>query len=142
VSIATTPAQISNSIFFKDKMSDDLATSFKHILVVEDYIDSQEITCELLRLMGHTAEGVANAEDALAYMDNNVVDVLLTDINLPKMSGIELASKAIIKSPSTHIIFASGHVGFDLKTLSYKARLLPKPFDLDALSQALETINQ
>lgn len=121
-------------------MSDNPAALFKHILVVEDYIDSQEITCELLRLMGHMAEGVDSAENALSYMENNVVDVLLTDINLPKMSGIELASKAIVISPATHIIFASGHTGFDLKNLGYKATLLPKPFDLDALAQALATI--
>jgi CheY-like chemotaxis protein len=126
---------------YKDNMSDDPAASFKHILVVEDYIDSQEITCELLRLMGHTAEGVSNAEDALAYMDEHIVDVLLTDINLPKMSGIELAGKAIVKNPSTHIIFASGHAGFDLKNLGYRATLLPKPFDMDALAQALNVID-
>ncbi|HEV7855641.1 MAG TPA: response regulator [Herminiimonas sp.] len=111
---------------------------FRRILVVEDYLDSQEITCELLRLMGHTAEGVSNAEDALAYLDKNIVDVLLTDINLPKMSGVALAEQTILKHPATRIIFASGHVGFDLKTINFSATLLPKPFDLDALTKALE----
>jgi CheY-like chemotaxis protein len=110
----------------------------RHILVVEDYLDSQEITCELLRLMGHTVQGVTNAEDALTYLQNNSVDILLTDINLPKMSGVELAAQALRKNPGTRVIFASGHTNFDLKSVGFSAKLLSKPFDLDTLTRALE----
>jgi CheY-like chemotaxis protein len=110
----------------------------RHILVVEDYLDSQEITCELLRLMGHTVQGVTNAEDALAYLQNNSVDILLTDINLPNMSGVELAEKALRKNPVTRVIFASGHANFDLKSVGFSAKLLSKPFDLDTLTEALD----
>jgi CheY-like chemotaxis protein len=112
----------------------------RHILVVEDYLDSQEITCELLRLMGHTVQGVTNAEDALAYLQENSVDILLTDINLPKMSGIELAAQALRKNPMTRVIFASGHANFDVKNVGFSAKLLSKPFDLDTLTKALETV--
>jgi len=110
----------------------------RRILVVEDYIDSQEITCELLRLMGHTVQGVANAEDALSYLDANEVDVLLTDISLPRMSGVELAAHALHRHPATRVIFASGHANFDLQKVGFSASLLSKPFDLDTLAKALE----
>jgi CheY-like chemotaxis protein len=121
----------------KGIMNSNLGKTSRHILVVEDYLDSQEITCELLRLIGHTVQGVGNAEDALAYLDGNAVDVLLTDINLPKMSGLELAAHAMQKNPELQIIFASGHAGFDVKTVGFNAKLLSKPFDLDALTHAL-----
>ena len=127
-------------LFSKGDMNDIQQQATKHILVVEDYLDSQEITCELLRLMGHTVTGVTNAEDALTYTDSNHIDILLTDINLPKMSGIDLARQVIAKRPDTHVIFASGHAGFDVKTLDFSATMLPKPFDLDALAQALSAI--
>lgn len=113
----------------------------KRILVVEDYLDSQEITCELLRLMGHTADGVASAEEALLYIEKNTIDILLTDINLPKMSGIELAKCAVERNPGTHIIFASGHAGFDPNSVAFSAKLLPKPFDFDTLMLALDAIS-
>lgn len=117
---------------------DQAITQAKHILVVEDYLDSQEITCELIRLMGYTVDGVANAEDALAYLTDKHVDIMLTDINLPRMSGLELAKRASEKNTGLKIIIASGHANLDLNHVNFPARLLTKPFDFDALENALK----
>lgn len=53
-----------------------------------------------------------NAEDALAYAEKTPVDVALLDIELPEMSGTELALRLKERHPKVNIIFVTGHAGY------------------------------
>lgn len=69
-------------------------------------------------------------------------DVLLTDINLPKMSGLELAQNVVLAWPQVKIIFASGY-GFlviDNDRINFPFSLLSKPYSLVQLEDALARI--
>jgi PAS domain S-box-containing protein len=105
------------------------------ILVVEDNTDSRQMLCELLSLLGHDVESAGSAEEAQVQIENTSFDVLLTDISLPGLSGVELARQAKAQHPSLAIIFASGYSnppGVDFPFYS-----LLKPYDLDRLREVL-----
>ena len=103
------------------------------ILVVEDNLDAMEMMCEMLGMMGHEARGVVNAEEALNFLDK--IDVLLSDIHLPGMSGPDLAREALKRDPPPTVVFVSG--GSLPQGLEFPARLLKKPFTMEQLSQLL-----
>jgi CheY-like chemotaxis protein len=113
-----------------------------HILVVEDNLDSQQLVCELLQMLGHDAAGADSAELALQALEQQRFDVLFTDISLPGMSGIELARQSSLTYPALKIIFASGYGAQISKNVASEAFLLPKPYDIDQLQQILDSIRQ
>lgn len=105
------------------------------ILVVEDDTDSREMLCELLSLLGHKVHSAARAEEADAKLEECRVKVLLTDISLPGMSGVELARKALQRDPELSVIFASGYGGAPDADFPYRSLL--KPYDLMQLQSVL-----
>jgi PAS domain S-box-containing protein len=105
------------------------------ILLVEDEPELRDTTAELLELLGHTVLPAADATTALALLNEHAVDVLLTDISLPDMSGELLAERARAAHPALRVIYASGqHPSAPLE----RAQLLLKPYGLDKLMQALQ----
>jgi CheY-like chemotaxis protein len=119
-----------------------LSDPLSHILVVEDNLDSNEMLCELLRTLGHAADGVTSAEDALALLAQKEFDILITDISLPGMSGIELAKTLARDKPKMKLIFASGY-GIEIaKNLEFPVTVLPKPFDFMQLEKLLERLTK
>ena len=114
---------------------DRRATDARRILVVEDNADAREMLCELLGMLGHSAQGAPSAEAALQAMDGLDFDVLLTDIGLPGMSGTDLARQLKRDRPELRVVFASGYGAPE--GLDFEAAVLPKPYDLAQLEQAL-----
>ncbi|MDC8759148.1 response regulator [Janthinobacterium fluminis] len=107
------------------------------ILVVEDNLDSQQMVCELVGMLGHRVQGVADGEQALALMRGQQFDVLFSDVSLPGMSGIALARLVLEGKPDTRIIFSTGYGREALGALDFPARILRKPYDLAELKAAL-----
>ena len=86
----------------------------------------------------HTAD---RAEQALAYLDVETYDVVLTDIAMPELSGRELLKQIQAKHPATPVIVISGlsneadaRALMDLGAFAYFA----KPFKLEDIEQAVE----
>jgi CheY-like chemotaxis protein len=123
-------------------MANQADVSGLHILVVEDNLDSQQLVCELLAALGHRAEGVGSAEEALTELEQQAFDVLFTDVSLPGMSGIELAKRTSEKTPSLKIILASGYGAQISKNIGPGAFSLPKPYDIDQLQDILDNIGK
>lgn len=109
-------------------------------LVVEDDADARVLTCEILEALGHAARGAASAEQALLMLDDDAVDVLFTDLNLPGMRGDLLAARACAAQPSLRVILASGEGIVDVDTGACPAAMLPKPFDLAQLQHTIGAI--
>jgi CheY-like chemotaxis protein len=110
------------------------------ILVVEDNVDSQYLVCEMLRAFGHHADGVGHPDDALSRLAAGPYDVLFTDVSLPGMSGVELARKAVGDAPAMRVIFASGYGDTLLRHVEFPYLSLQKPYELDQLQAALDTV--
>jgi CheY-like chemotaxis protein len=110
------------------------------ILVVEDNPHSREIICEMLAVLGHSASSVTSAEDAVEILQDRKFDVLLADINLPGMSGIDLAEKAVKDMPGLKVIFASGYGYLVTDKTDFNFMLLPKPYGMPQLRHALSSV--
>jgi CheY-like chemotaxis protein len=113
-------------------------TSLK-ILVVEDNLDSQQMVCELVGMLGHTVSGVSDGEQAWQLIGEQDFDILFTDISLPGMSGIALAKKVVSVKPATRIIFSTGYGKESFDDIGFAASFLRKPYDLMELKAALDS---
>lgn len=109
----------------------------RSILLVEDNEDARLLTAELLVALGHVVDAVGSAEEALQRMERGDIDVLLTDISLPRMSGIDLAAQARAEQPALDIVFVSGHDKDNAGLSDTSAKFLLKPFNLAQLDLAL-----
>ena len=109
------------------------------ILLVEDNEELRGVTAELLELLGHSVLQAGDADGALRLLDGCHVDVLMTDITLPGMSGEVLAQRARSLRPGLRVIYAAGrHPDHSLDNCS----VLLKPFSVENLMGALGTTLQ
>ncbi|GGB85584.1 hybrid sensor histidine kinase/response regulator [Pseudoduganella buxea] len=111
------------------------------VLVVEDNLDSQQMVCELVGMLGHTVSGVSDGEAAWELMQTQEFDILFTDVSLPGISGIELARK-VLAARDVQVIFSTGYGKEALDHLEFKAACLRKPYDLLELQAALDQARQ
>lgn len=108
------------------------------VLVVEDDASLLDAVCELLTLIGTSPQRSATAAQALNILQAGAVDVLLTDIVLPDMSGIELARRAFEVHSELRVVFASGNPVPAHDNFPFKWTALRKPYTLDELRLALQ----
>ncbi len=113
------------------------------VLLVEDDALIRMTTEEMLVSLGHTVIEAADAEDALAAVDGDeAVDVLMTDISLPGLSGEQLAARLRQRLPGLPVVFASGYDRPAERLSPDKAGPavhLSKPYDVATLKDALRT---
>ncbi|EPY14012.1 response regulator [Paenibacillus alvei] len=91
------------------------------------------------------AAAVNNAFDACDILEQLPIDIMVSDINMPNMSGLELARTAIEKNPDIRIIFVSGYQDFSYvkQALSLKAcSYILKPMDDNELIANLQKVKQ
>ena len=109
-------------------------------LIVEDDAIILANTAELVKDLGLTVIEALSAEDAVSALQTTHVDVLITDANLPGMTGPDLAAIARQMLPHIGIIFATGDTQLDYDRSAPKTVLLAKPYDGKALSQAISQV--
>ena len=77
------------------------------ILVVDDDDIIRETLCELLS-ENHACQSAGTAEEALSKLQSQAFDVVLTDISMPGLSGLDLLSRLVQLYPGTPVIIISG----------------------------------
>ena len=107
------------------------------VLLVEDNADLLDLTLMMLEELGHEATGVASAEAALELLESASFAVLVTDVTLPKMSGIELVRHVRQRQPLMSIVVASGY-GRSSELDGVDVRYLKKPYQLMDLKAVIE----
>jgi two-component system, cell cycle response regulator CpdR len=103
------------------------------ILLAEDDDVMREYLARALTKSGYAVESVDRGTAALALIESGQsFDLLLTDIVMPEMDGIELAQKAAIIAPMLRVMFITGFSAVSLKAgqAMPNARVLSKPFHL------------
>jgi len=104
------------------------------ILLVEDDPQTLATTAEMLDLLGHFVAPASTAEVARARFLDGAFDVLITDIDLPGLSGVELAEEIVKKSSAPlGVIFATGKP----RPAGSNALWLQKPYLVEELQAAL-----
>lgn len=116
-------------------------TSPLRILYVEDNLIVREVTSELLAQDRRHIVALGTAEEALQEFKEGDFDLVITDVSLPVMSGMDLARNILDLKPDAPIIIASGYfVDLTLKPWGPNVRSIIKPFDgeeIDALIAAV-----
>jgi CheY-like chemotaxis protein len=79
------------------------------VLLVDDDADSREITAHLLRSRGFDVLVAQSGYEAMRLFAQIRVDVLLADIVMPDLNGIELAKQAKLLQPDLKVLFMTGH---------------------------------
>ena len=111
------------------------------VLYIEDDELVREITCEMLADDSLEVTAVATGEEALSEFTSRRFDIVVTDVGLPAMSGLELVRRVKELDPSMPVILASGYP-LDPKAcnLGSRVRAITKPFNrpqLDVLIREL-----
>ncbi|MBI4503293.1 MAG: response regulator [Gemmatimonadetes bacterium] len=117
----------------------------KLVLVVDDDPDFCLVMSQLLRLCGFRVAIAANGVEALALLPKHPVSVMMTDLFMPRMDGIELLRNVRKRgAPSPAIIAVTGDLHAGRETTAAAAGLLGahavliKPFNKHQLLQAIE----
>ncbi|SAK83587.1 sensor kinase/response regulator fusion protein [Caballeronia fortuita] len=110
------------------------------IIVVEDNQSAREAVCELLLMLGHHVVQAETATQAFAEMAQRRFNVLMTDINLPDMSGLDVAQQASSFCPGLSVIFASGEPVANDETRAFAWFQLLKPYTFDDLQTVLQKV--
>lgn len=111
------------------------------ILYVEDSDDLRETIGMLLEGPGREILSCPNAEDALAVLAEREVDVVITDVSLPGMSGTDLARKLLAEKPERWIVLCSGYAfGDAVGQFGPNVRALLKPFEPDDMETLVQDI--
>ncbi len=111
------------------------------ILYVEDNDYIRESFAELLANAERRIVCVADGAGARKALREQNVNLLMTDINLPDGSGLDVAREALRQNPKLPVIVCSGHDSRDAaRSLGPTVYSLRKPFDLDELEALVERL--
>ncbi len=113
------------------------------ILVVEDEEAVRKLTRIILSVAGYTVLEASNGFEALEMCGQRAIDLLLTDVVMPQMSGRELVEKVSVMCPQMKVLYMSGYTDDAIVrhgVLDAGVPLLQKPFTPDALSQKVREV--
>jgi PAS domain S-box-containing protein len=117
----------------------------ERILVVEDDPRVRALVERLLRRFGYVVVTAENGEEALAWLEaqRDPVDLVVTDVVMPKMNGRVLAERVRARCPSARVLFTSGYVADVIEhhgVVEPGMALLPKPFTTAALARRVREV--
>ena len=108
------------------------------ILLVEDNDHVREFATVLLEELGYTVIAADSGEAALALLAECDIDILFSDVVMPGMGGIELATAARALQPQLPVVLASGHSEDIVAGAGAAFDFVRKPYDAEQLGGALE----
>lgn len=113
------------------------------VLLIEDDDDNRELMSEVLEAAGYEVMTAAGGAEGLRKLSETSVDVVITDVGMPGMGGLEVARAAKKIAPTVPVVVVTGYAEREDIT-SARGRnvdaVLVKPIDPDALTSALEEI--
>jgi signal transduction histidine kinase len=115
------------------------------ILVVDDEEGIRKVLQMSLSESGYRVLTAAQGRDALVLVRDEHPTIVLADIKMPGMDGIELLRKIKEENPDTEVIMMTGHADLELavKSLQFEAAdFITKPINYDALEIALKRVNE
>ena len=115
------------------------------ILVVEDEDVVRRVTCTMLGKRGYRILVASNGEEALelATQYQGPIDLLLSDVVMPQMSGRELANRLRPLRPNARVLFVSGYIGDAVVhhgVVGAEVPFLQKPFTSESLARRVREV--
>jgi len=112
-----------------------------NVMLVDDEVEFLETLVKRMKKRNVNVTGVKSGEEALKLMDQNPVDVVVLDVRMPGIDGIETLREIKKKYPLVEVIMLTGHAsmevaieGMEIGAFDY----LMKPMDIDDLLYKLQ----
>ncbi len=128
------------------RSSREVDTGSETLLLVEDEAELRSAVAEVLSDCGYHVVATPGPLEALKLLEepDRHIDVLVTDLVMPKMGGVELARRVLSARPDVRVLFVSGYApeGAERETMlvDKRAAFLAKPFQPDELSRKLRNL--
>ncbi|NEJ19593.1 response regulator [Rhizobium leguminosarum] len=120
----------------------DIAREKLKLLLVEDDAFIRLDTAEILQDLGYDVIEADSGERGVEIIGHTSIDIIVTDVGLPGMSGPAFAAKARETFPSVGLVFATGNSSLPDANRFSGSVLLSKPFSSTALEKAVQTAVQ
>jgi DNA-binding NtrC family response regulator len=114
----------------------------KRILVVDDQESMRDMLADLLDMMGYESCTVESGSQALEKLIASEIDLVITDLNMPEMDGLELMKRIKARSPGMPVIVITGYGTFNTErqVLSDGADgYIPKPCTINRVQETVNT---
>src|SRR5262245_49315063 len=108
----------------------------QRILIAEDDRVQRDTVADILLKAGYAVVTAASAREALEALDADAFDLLITDLRMPEMDGLELLREARRRRPELDVVLMTAHATVKTAITAMKegaADYLEKPFDKDEL---------
>ena len=113
----------------------------RKILVVEDNPNMSSLLADMLEVFAVKSIRAVDGHDALEKLDDESIGLIITDLRMPRMSGVELLEAVKDKNPGMPVVLISGfsvESTDDLSALSRADGFLSKPFKMSDIKEILE----
>ncbi|MEQ8847913.1 sigma-54 dependent transcriptional regulator [Botrimarina sp.] len=110
------------------------------VLVVDDHASARESVADVLRCVGHQATACSSGAEALAALRGGQFDVVVTDLQMPGMSGLELIREIERRRFGVQVLMVTAHASVDtaVEAMRHGAfDYLEKPYDIDRLESSV-----
>ena len=112
------------------------------VLVVDDQMGIRILLCEVLQSAGYDTLEAPNGQVAIELSQNKQPDVILLDMKMPGMDGMQILKAIRAAGSSAKIIMMTAYGELDLIREAMElgaSSFLTKPFDIEAIREAIET---
>jgi len=119
------------------------ATRALTILLAEDEDGLRTAATRILRAVGYHVIEAENGEQALALAADTSIDVLVTDVMMPGVGGVQLAERLRHRHPAVRVVYMSGYPQTHLTSTGHLRgghAFVEKPFTTEELQQAVERV--
>ena len=111
------------------------------VLLVDDQVEFVETLVKRITRRGLDIRGVSSGQEALAFLDAHPVDVVVLDVKMPGMDGIEVLRLIKRLHPGIEVIMLTGHASLEMAMKGMENGAydyLMKPMDIDELLYKIE----
>jgi DNA-binding NtrC family response regulator len=115
------------------------------ILIVDDSRELREILEEYLGNEGDTVEGANNGKEALEKYRNHYYDLIITDLNMPELAGMELIKAIRQENEITEFVIITGYASIDSAVEAIKNGAfdyIVKPFRMEELKVVVKNVRE
>jgi CheY-like chemotaxis protein len=119
--------------------------SSKHILIVDDSQDLTHVIADFLGMYGYKVHTARDGYDALECMNSTHIQVVVSDIHMPRMDGFTLMGEIKTKYPKVPIVLITGFSVSEAQKMAFDRganAFVAKPFKLKELKSVIESVSQ
>jgi CheY-like chemotaxis protein len=110
------------------------------VLVVDDDPAVRSILCRTFDADGYSVHAAADGLEALTLLDSDLqVDLVVTDLRMPRMDGRQLAAELAARYPHVRVLFISGYDAH-LGSVDLLGPIIPKPFRAETLMESVQRL--